>query len=66
MIAFQEIVELTAGQILQTDPAKRQVPLEPAAERADPVDGCGKSISWTPLLCVKANTPSIYYIGASR
>jgi hypothetical protein len=23
MIAFQEIVELTAGQILQTDPAKR-------------------------------------------
>ena len=25
MIAFQEIVELTASQILQTDPAKRYV-----------------------------------------
>ena len=25
MIAFQEIVELTAGQILQTDPAKRRM-----------------------------------------
>jgi hypothetical protein len=23
MVAFQEIVQLTAGQILQTDPAKR-------------------------------------------
>lgn len=25
MIAFQEIVELTAGQILQTDPAKKRM-----------------------------------------
>lgn len=25
MVAFQEIVQLTAGQILQTDPAKRYV-----------------------------------------